>query len=84
MLVDDAEGEEAEPGAGEHARLLGIIGDAVHDRIQRGAADDHHLRHHGRAGARPRHQPAFRIGSADGGEHGALHPSGASVSTMVA
>ena len=41
VLVDHAVGEEAEAVAEQQARALGVGGDAVHDRLDGGAAEDH-------------------------------------------
>ena len=53
------------PSAGP---ALGVVGDAVDDRLDRGAAEDHRLRHHRGPGARPGDEAAGRLRGADGGE----------------
>ncbi len=76
VLVEHAVGKEPEPGAEQQARAVGIVGDAVHHGFQRGAAENHRLRHHRGAGAGARHQPAGGAGGADRRQHRGLAAAG--------
>ena len=61
-------GKKPRPLPSSRPGRLRVVGDAVHHRLDRGAAEDHRLRHHRRAGARAGDQPAGGLGGADRGE----------------